>query len=53
MISLTCGIKKQKQTKNKNTKFTDTENRLVVARGREVGMSEMGDRRQKVQKVIK
>ena len=53
MISLTCGIKKQKQTKNKNTKFTDTENRLVVAGGREVGMSEMGDRRQKVQKVIK
>ena len=33
----------------KKTEFTDTENKLVVIRGREWGMSKMGDGVQKVQ----
>ena len=32
MISLICGI--SRQTKQRKNKLTDTENRLVVARGR-------------------
>ena len=49
--------KKQKQNKPKNpTKFIDTEDRLVVSRGREgreVRMGEMSNWRQKAQKFIK
>ena len=39
---------KTKQSKKKN-KLTDTENRLMVARGRWWGMRKLGERDQKVQ----
>ena len=45
MISLTCGIKKKK---NPTKRIIGTENRLVVARGGEKGVSKMGEGGQKV-----
>ena len=40
MISLLCGIK---QRQKQQAKLTDTENRLVVARGGGWGTGEMGE----------
>ena len=47
MLPLTCGILKNKNNKKK-TKYTETENRLVVAWGRSRGVGKMGKSGQKV-----
>lgn len=50
MISLKCEIfKKMKQQNNKKTELTETENRLVVDRGRGWGMGEMEEDGERVQ----
>ena len=44
MISLTCGIKNKQMTQTSaKTKLTDTENRLVVARGGGGGVGKVGE----------
>ena len=43
-----CNIRKNKMNQNKlKTKFTDTKNRLVVAKGKEVGDRRNGTRESK------